>query len=48
MPRYESIRERILNNPSLYPFEPCTEEEIIKEGIEGVPEDYLDFLKEVG
>lgn len=48
MPRYESIREPILNNLSLYPFELCTEEEIVKERIEGVPEDYLDFLKGVG
>ncbi|MGG3836145.1 hypothetical protein ABEV00_03865 [Paenibacillus thiaminolyticus] len=48
MPRYESVRERILNNLSLYPFELCTEEEIVKERIEGVPEDYLDFLKGVG
>ncbi|RJG22268.1 SMI1/KNR4 family protein [Paenibacillus thiaminolyticus] len=48
MPRYEATREQIRRNPSFYPFEPCSENEIARERIEGVPEDYIDFLREIG
>ncbi|MBG9793188.1 hypothetical protein ABD76_12040 [Paenibacillus dendritiformis] len=48
MSRYESIREQIRRNPSLYQLEPCSEKEIARERIEGVPEDYIDFLREIG
>lgn len=47
--RYEKIIELIRNNPSKHKFEMLTENELKSEReIEGVPVDYIDFLREVG
>ncbi len=46
--RYNHILEIIRNNPSKHDFELLSEAEVQRELVEGVPEDYIDFLREVG
>ena len=47
--RYENIINIIRNNPSKHNFEALSEGEINRElEVEGIPQDYIDFLREVG
>ncbi|MFB6367899.1 SMI1/KNR4 family protein [Paenibacillus elgii] len=47
--RYENIVRIIRNNSSRHNFEVLSEDEIKRElEVEGIPEDYIDFLREVG
>jgi SMI1-KNR4 cell-wall len=46
--RYNKIVELIKQDQSKHNFEPLTEAEIQREIVEGIPADYIDFLREVG
>ncbi|SFL06134.1 hypothetical protein SAMN03159341_10314 [Paenibacillus sp. 1_12] len=46
--RYSNILETIRKNPSKHNFEGLSEAGLKREIVEGIPEDYIDFLKEVG
>lgn len=46
--RYSGIREIIEREPSRHQFEKISETELEKEIIDGIPQDFVDFLKEIG
>ncbi|WP_025849825.1 SMI1/KNR4 family protein [Paenibacillus ehimensis] len=46
--RYNHILEIIRKNPSKHQFESLSEAEVQREIVEGIPQDYIDFLREVG
>ncbi|MCY9513255.1 hypothetical protein [Paenibacillus apiarius] len=46
--RYNNILESIRKNPSKHNLEALSETELKKEIVEGIPDDYIDFLREVG
>lgn len=46
--RYAAELEMIRKSPDKHRFEPLSEAELQSEAAEGVPEDYLDFLREIG
>ncbi|MFW5438931.1 SMI1/KNR4 family protein [Paenibacillus apiarius] len=46
--RYNNILEAIRKNPSKHNLEALSETELKKEIVEGIPEDYIDFLREIG
>ncbi|MCE5170709.1 SMI1/KNR4 family protein [Paenibacillus profundus] len=46
--RYNNILESIRKNPSKHNLEALSETELKKEIVEGIPKDYIDFLREVG
>lgn len=48
MGRYNNILEKIYKQPADYDFEKLSEDDIKREAVDGVPQDYIDFIREVG